>query len=131
MKNIGRYAIGAVMLAAPALGATLASTAPANAGISIGIGLGGRYDPCSSFDYRYYHPYQCAYRPGWAWGDGYWITDSFGHRHWHGHRRGHHWGRWNWREHHGHKSHHENHGNHGHDNHGRDSHGHGGHGHHH
>ncbi len=129
MKNIGRYAIGAVMLAAPALGATVAMTSPANAGISFGIGIGSRYDPCSSYDYRYYHPYRCTYRPGWAWGDGYWIFDSFGHRHWHGHRRGHHWGRWNWHEHRGHDVHREHRDTHGH--HGHDSHDHHGHDHHH
>lgn len=117
MKKIGNYAIGALMLAAPALGATLVSTAPANAGISIGIGLGGHYNPCSSFDYRYYHPNQCAYGPSWGWGDGYWITDSFGHRRWHGHRQGRHRGNWNY-----HESHRDNH--HAHDNHGHDGHGH-------
>jgi hypothetical protein len=96
MKRIGKYAAGALMLAGSALGMTLAATAPADAHVSVGIGIGvpGYYgydrDPCASPRFRYYHREYCYagygpaayYGPGYA--GGFWFTDSFGHRQWHG-----------------------------------------------
>jgi hypothetical protein len=89
MKNFGKYAIGALMLAGSSLGLTLVTTAPADAHVSIGIGIGGPGyyggNPCYDARYRYYHPGRCDYGPGYGYGDGFWITDSFGHRSWRGH----------------------------------------------
>lgn len=111
MKHIGKLAIGALMLAGSALGATLATTAPADARVSIGIGIGGPGyygNPCRYARYRYYHPRRCGYGYGPGYGvGGIWITDSFGHRHWRGGHGGFHGGfhgRWNggghWHHHH-------------------------------
>jgi len=100
MKRFGKYAIATLMVAGTAFGATLATTAPADARVAVGIGIGvpGPYygNPCANPDYRYYHPDYCyGYGPGYYGAaypaGGFWITDSFGHRHWHagGHGDGH------------------------------------------
>lgn len=106
MRTLIRSTLGAIVLTASALSATIATTSPAAARVSFGIGLGvpgpvyyGRpyySDPCASPRFRYYHPGYCYYpgyydsgyyEPGWV--DGIWITDSFGNRHWQsGHWRG-------------------------------------------
>ena len=115
MKRFGKLAIGALMLAGSAVGATVATTAPADAHVSVGIGIGvpgpvyagPRYygNPCDSPRYRYYHQGYCYgygpayygpsyygyydqgyYGPGYyePYAGGFWFTDSFGHRRWHG-----------------------------------------------
>jgi hypothetical protein len=115
MKRFGKYAIGALMLAGSTLGVTLATTAPADAHVSVGIGIGvpgpgygygpAYGNPCADPHYRYYHPEYCGepgyyagyydegfYGPGYyspAVG-GFWFTDSWGHRRWHGGHGG--WG---------------------------------------
>ena len=110
MKRFGNYALGALMLAGSALSATLATTAPADARVSVGIGICAPYpgyyragyygDTCANPRYRYYHPEYCYpddYGPAYV--GGFWFTDSFGHRHWHG--GGHSGGHWGggWRHH--------------------------------
>jgi hypothetical protein len=107
MTRFGKL-IGALMLAGTAGAATVATTAPADAHVSVGIGIGvpgpaygpAYYgNPCYDARYAYYHPGYCggyAYGPGYYdtgfYGPGYyspvvggfWFSDSFGHRHWHG-----------------------------------------------
>lgn len=114
MKRFGKVFAGALMVAGLAGAATVATTAPAAARVSIGIGIGvpgpGYYgpayggNPCFNPRYRYYHPGYCGgaayaygpayngyydsgfYGPGYyePVGGGFWFTDSFGHRRWHG-----------------------------------------------
>jgi hypothetical protein len=114
MKRFGKIAIGALMLAGSAVGATVATTAPADAHVSVGIGIGvpgpayvvpgpAYGNPCYDARYRYYHPGYCGgpayygpdyygyydsgfYGPGYyePVAGGFWFTDSFGHRRWHG-----------------------------------------------
>lgn len=114
MKRFGKIAMGALMLAGTAVGGTLATTAPADAHVSVGIGIGvpGYYGPpagyvnrCDNPRWRYYHPGYCnGYGPAYYgpnyygyydqgyYGPGYyepvvggfWFTDNFGHRRWHG-----------------------------------------------
>jgi hypothetical protein len=113
MKRFGKIAIGAAMLAGSAVGATLATTAPADAHVSVGIGIGvpgpvyvappPPENPCYDARYRYYHPRYCGgaayygpdyygyydsgfYGPGYYEPvvGGFWFTDSYGHRRWHG-----------------------------------------------
>jgi hypothetical protein len=75
MTRLGKYAMGALMLAGSALGVA-ATTTPADARVSIGIGVGapygyyggydeGYYSPCESRRFRYYHPQYCGY-PGYG-----------------------------------------------------------------
>jgi len=106
MKRIGKLAFGALLMAGTAMGVTLATTAPADARVSIGIGIGipgpGYGNPCDSPRFRYYHPERCDrgdygpdyygyydsgfYGPGYYEPgiDGFWFTDGFGHRRFHG-----------------------------------------------
>jgi len=113
MKSFGKIALGALMMAGTAAGATVATTAPASAHVSVGIGIGvpGYYaprpyyrNPCDSPRYRYYHRDYCyGYGPAYYgpnyygyydygyYGPGYyepvvggfWFTDGYGHRRWH------------------------------------------------
>ena len=97
MRRFGKLAAGALMLA----GATLVTTAPADAHITFGIGIGipgpAYYggNPCYNARYRYYHPEYCGYPDGYGrgyydqryYGSGYyapglWFTDAWGHRRW-------------------------------------------------
>lgn len=109
MRILSKSKLGAVALIAAAVGTSVATTTPAEARVSFGIGIGvpGPYyygrpyyaDPCASPRFRYYHPGYC-YNPGYydsgyydygyyGPGDGgFWITDSFGHRRWHSGRGG-------------------------------------------
>ena len=114
MKSFGKLALGALMLAGTAAGTTVATTAPAEARVSVGIGIGvpGYYaprpyyrNPCDSARYRYYHRDYCyGYGPAYYGPDyygyydqgyygpgyyepvigGFWFTDGGGRRHWHG-----------------------------------------------
>ncbi len=113
MKRFGKIAIAALMMAGSAVGATVATTAPADAHVSVGIGIplgGPAYvgpapgNPCYDARYRYYHPGYCGGGPAYYGPDyygyydsgfygpgyyepvegGFWFTDSFGHRRWHG-----------------------------------------------
>jgi hypothetical protein len=108
MKRFSKTALGVLALVGSTL--TLATTTPAEARVSVGIGLGvpgpvyydRTYygDPCASPRFRYYHPGYCGY-PGYyysgyydpAWVNGFWVTDSFGHRRWHDGRRNSGWRR--------------------------------------
>ncbi len=77
MKRFGKIAIGALMLAGSAVGATVATTAPADAHVSVGIGIGvpGPVyggNPCYDARYRYYHP-------GYFGGPAYYGPNYYGH----------------------------------------------------
>ena len=85
MKRIGKMALGALMLAGSAVGATVATTAPADAHVSVGIGIGipgaGYYaprpyygNPCDSPRYRYYHQGYC-----YGYGPAYYGPDYYGY----------------------------------------------------
>jgi hypothetical protein len=113
MKRFGKLALGAALMAASAMGATVATTVPASAAhVSVGIGIGvpgPRYVrpgyPCGDANYAYHHPGNCGgaayygpdyygyydtgfYGPGYYEPavNGFWFTDSFGHRRYHGGR---------------------------------------------
>lgn len=84
MKRFGKIAMGALMLAGTAVGATLSTTAPAEAAhVSVGIGIGvpGYYgprpyyrNPCDSPRYRYYHPDYC-----YGYGPTYYGPNYYGY----------------------------------------------------
>lgn len=93
MKRFGKIAMGALMLAGTAVGGTLATTAPADAHVSVGIGIGGpgyyggyygpRYygNPCDNARYRYYHRGYCyGYGPAYYGPDynGYYDSGYYG-----------------------------------------------------
>jgi hypothetical protein len=91
MKSFGKLAFGALMLAGTAAGTTVATTAPADAHVSIGIGLGvpgaGYYapraygNPCDSPRYRDYHRGYCyGYGPAYYGPDynGYYDQGFYG-----------------------------------------------------
>jgi hypothetical protein len=99
MRRFGKLAAGALMLAGTTAAATLVTTAPADAHISVGIGIGipgpAYYggNPCYNARYRYYHPEYCGYAQNYGqgyYGSGYyapvgnglWFTDAWGHRRW-------------------------------------------------
>ena len=113
MKRLAKIALTALMLTGGSAATAIATSAPAQAGVAIGVNVGGPaywggryygYRPCANPDFRYWHPYRCGvapryYGPAWAgyydsgfWGPGYyqpvvggfWFTDSWGHRRWHG-----------------------------------------------
>ena len=111
MKRFGKLAAGALLVAGAAIGATLATTAPAAADVTVGVGIGipgveyygpspDYVNPCAYPRYRYFHPDYCYgygptyygyydqryHGPGYyepAIG-GFWFHDSFGHRRWRG-----------------------------------------------
>jgi hypothetical protein len=96
MNKLTKLAAKAALAGSIAIGA-LAATAPAaNAGVSVGIGIGG---PVYGHNFCYYHPHRCGYRPAgyvagpsigvFYAGHGWWD----GHRYW-GHR---YWGHGGWR----------------------------------
>ena len=85
MKRFGKLAFGALMLAGSAVGATVATTAPADAHVSVGIGIGipgaGYYaprpyyrNPCDSPRYRYYHQGYC-----YGYGPAYYGPNYYGY----------------------------------------------------
>jgi hypothetical protein len=96
MKLLTKAALGALMLA----GATALTAAPAEAHVSIGIGIGGGYYPgydgppayCDRYS-RFYNPYRCDayddydYYDGPVFIDGVWLNDSFRSRWYGGHRQ--------------------------------------------
>jgi hypothetical protein len=92
MKTISKLAIGAVL----ACGVAVAATAPAEAGVRIGFGVGvpvvAQAYPATCYNY-YGQPYYCGYGPGYVgvgFGGGYW--GGHGHGGWGhgGHGGGHH-----------------------------------------
>jgi hypothetical protein len=114
MNRFAKLALGAAMMAGAALDTTVAT--PANAGVSVGIGIGvpGPYvapvNPYPCWGYNYYAP-GCSYPsyggPVWVggrwyygphyyryWGGRPWV---WAHGGWHGYRGG--WGGWrgHWR----------------------------------
>jgi hypothetical protein len=99
MKKIVKLALGALMLAGTA--ATV-GTAPANAGVSVGIGIGGPgyYGPGWRCGRWHYNPYRCgygayydpgyyddAYYDGPVFLDGAWFNGPLRWRWWGGHRQ--------------------------------------------
>jgi hypothetical protein len=92
MKNITKIALGAALLGASVAG----FIAPAEAGISVGIGIGvpgvwyGPPGPCAGYRYYYGTPWaSCGY---WDYDepifvDGYWYHGPFYYRWWHGERQ--------------------------------------------
>ena len=127
MKSYGKLALAALMLAGSAIGATIVTSAPAAAQVSIGVGIGGPgyshrgYDQrCNYARFRYHHlgcrrgyapaaygPAYNGYYDSGYYGPGYyepavtgfWFTDSGGHRR-------HHDGRFNGGGYHGHSGYH-------------------------
>ncbi|MGB8364496.1 MAG: hypothetical protein ACLQUZ_17050 [Rhizomicrobium sp.] len=88
MNRIAKLATGAALAA----GLALTATVPADAGISIGIGIGG---PGHPRHWCYYHPGACRGYVGPYVEGGYWA----GHGYWHGGRWWGHRERWHggWR----------------------------------
>lgn len=90
MKLIGKLAMGAAL----AGGLAISAAAPADAGMSIGIGVGG---PGYHHDWCYYHPYRCG-GPGYGGGfvvgrfyegRGWWDGRGwYAHRDWDGYHHG-------------------------------------------
>jgi len=96
MNAITKFAAKAALVGGLAL-AGLAATTPANAGVAVGIGIGG---PGYGGHYCYNHPHRCGYHAGYYAGPrigvfyggrGWWD----GHRYW-GHRERFHGG-WRYR----------------------------------
>ncbi len=95
MKTIVKLVTGAALASGLALGAAV----PANAGVSIGIGLGG---PGYHRDYRdwcYHHPYRCNNYGGYYGpppGEGVYVNGYgyWGGGGWHRHRE---WNHGHWR----------------------------------
>ena len=112
MRRFAKTALTALALVAGSAGMALSTSAPAQAGVAVGVTVGGPvywgpryygYHPCWNRNFRYWHPYRCHvvpryYGPAWAgyydsgyWGPGYyqpviggfWFTDAWGHRRWH------------------------------------------------
>ena len=97
MKQFGRAALGALMMA----GAALAASTPANAGVSVGIGIGipapgyyryegyygpGYYPPGPCARYSYYYTGNCGY-PAWTgpvYVGGVWYNGPHYYRYWGG-----------------------------------------------
>jgi hypothetical protein len=125
MTRFGKLIAGAALMAGTVLGTTALTTTAADAGVHIGIGVGvpgvgfgygpGYGGDCYSARFRYYHPGYCGgygygpayngyydtgfYGPGYyePINGGFWFTDGFGHRRWHGgafHGGGFHGGHW-------------------------------------
>jgi len=114
MKRIAKYALGAFALA----GAAALTTAPADARVFVGFGVGpGYYGPgpyygggayCNPYS-PYYDPYYCdggyygdpywggpVVYGGWGWGGGWGHHWGHDHDHW----GGGHWGGGHWSGHH-------------------------------
>lgn len=118
MTRIKKFVAGALAAAGIAGGATLATTAPAEARVVVGVGIGvpgfyygpGYYPPGPCYAYDYYYSGYCGY-PTYAgavfiggrwvygphyyrwWGGRPWFWYRGGWHYWHG-WRGAHW-RWN------------------------------------
>lgn len=91
MKNIAKLALGAALLAGTALTATIATTAPAAARVSIGIGIGapiypGYYPPGPCYDYDYYYNGDCGYPVYYdpVYIGGYWYSGPHYYRYYNG-----------------------------------------------
>ncbi len=91
MKRFGKIALGAIMSVGAAV-VTVGATAPADAHVAIGIGIGapGYYgNPCAHPRFRYYHPARCGWhnyhRAGW-YGGHYWHHRDYDRWHHHGWR---------------------------------------------
>jgi hypothetical protein len=87
MKRITQLAVGALMLAGTAVG----FTAPADAHVSIGIGVGvpiypGYYPPGPCYSYNYYYDGYCGYDTYYdpVFIDGDWYSGRHYYRRWHG-----------------------------------------------
>jgi hypothetical protein len=93
MRTIRQLAIGALALSSTALGGTLATTAPAAAGVSVGIGIGvpgpafyGSYrirtGRCGNPRFAFNHPDFCGYprfsEPVFI--DGVWVNEPLYYR---------------------------------------------------
>ena len=90
MKNLKKFALGALMLAGSAVGLSQ----PASAGVHVGIGIGipgpAYYGPAYACDpyYDYYDEYGCgAYYSGPVFIDGIWVNEPVRWRWWGGHRQ--------------------------------------------
>src|ERR1700761_609276 len=105
MKNLKKPALGGLMLAGTALGASQ----PASAGVHVGIGIGipgpAYYGPAYACDpyYDYYDAYGCgAYYSGPVFIDGAWFNGPLRWRNWGGRREFWYHGGWHvgtgWRE---------------------------------
>jgi hypothetical protein len=107
MRTIRQLAIGALALSSTALGGTLATTAPAAAGVSVGIGIGvpgpafyGTYrirtGRCSNPRFAFNHPDFCGYprfsEPVFI--DGIWVNEPLYYRTYGGARYFWYRGRW-------------------------------------
>jgi hypothetical protein len=110
MTRIGKLAVGALATIGIAAGTTLATTAPADARVAVGIGIGvpgyyygpGYYPPGPCSAYNYYYSGYCGYPVyggavfvggRWAYGPHYYRW--WGGRPWFWHRGGwHYWGGW-------------------------------------
>jgi hypothetical protein len=94
MKTIGKLLVGAAL----AGGLAMATAAPADAGIRIGIGIGGPgYYGGHPGRWCYYHPGACGGYAGPYVEGGYWAGHGYYHGgRWYGHREG--WrGGWRYR----------------------------------
>jgi hypothetical protein len=90
MKSFKKFALGALLLAGSAIGVS----APANAGVHVGIGIGipgpAYYGPAYTCDpyYDYYDEYGCgAYYTGPVFIDGVWFNGPLRWRNWGGGRQ--------------------------------------------
>jgi hypothetical protein len=98
MKSLKKLALGALLLAGSAIG----FSAPANAGVHVGIGIGipgpAYYGPAYACDpyYDAYDEYGCgAYYTGPVFIDGVWFNGPLRWRFWGGHRQF--WSHGGWR----------------------------------
>ena len=120
MTRMKKLAVGALAVIGMTGAATLATTAPAEARVAIGIGIGvpgyyygpGYYPPGPCYGYDYYYAGECGY-PVYSGGvflGGRWVYGPhyyrwYGGRPWVWYRGGwHYWGgwrgaRWNWAHH--------------------------------
>lgn len=110
MKRLKSILAGALTAAGIAGGATLATTAPADAGVRIGIGVGvpgyyygpGYYPPGPCYGYNYYYSGYCGYPvySGPVFIGGRWVYGPHYYRWWGGrpwfwnHGRWGYWGGW-------------------------------------
>jgi hypothetical protein len=82
MKMLTKLAVGAAMMG----GLAMATTAPAEAGVSVGIHLGGYHHGCYHCGYHpayhhYYHPVVVGVGP-YYWHGRHWYHRRFYHGYW-------------------------------------------------
>jgi len=105
MRCIRQLALGLAALGSTALAGSLAVPAPAAAGVSVGINLGGpgyygtyriRTGACGNPRFAFNHPYRCGYPRFWepVFIDGVWVNEPLYYRVYGGHRYFWHGGRW-------------------------------------